>query len=261
LEQLSGSGSYFDNFSLNVGTFAYDDFNDSIIDNKIWIQLGSFPERYVVETNDRLELRADGSEDDSGGLRTKFLLPIAEDFRAEVFFNSSECTSNSGMLLMVNNANDPDEPPGEYVYIANGAIDGKRVWIAGKAVWHEGLVYEKTEETAVDSGRLFITNHGGIFHLSYEGYGAQNAFATVNIEGWMDCTQISITIGGWTAYEALSGKGSYLDNFLLTGSEVVCTQRPAMDFNDDCKVDFKDLAIFMQSWLECNLVPPEACWQ
>jgi len=34
-----------------------------------------------------------------------------------------------------------------------------------------------------------------------------------------------------------------------------------MDFNDDCKVDFRDFALFIQSWLECNLDPPEVCWQ
>ncbi|UCG58587.1 MAG: right-handed parallel beta-helix repeat-containing protein [Phycisphaerales bacterium] len=39
-----------------------------------------------------------------------------------------------------------------------------------------------------------------------------------------------------------------------------CTAYPAMDFNQDCKVDFRDFAIFVQSWLECNLDPPEACW-
>jgi hypothetical protein len=39
-----------------------------------------------------------------------------------------------------------------------------------------------------------------------------------------------------------------------------CTAFPAMDFNRDCKVDFADLAIFADGWLECNLDPPETCW-
>ena len=39
-----------------------------------------------------------------------------------------------------------------------------------------------------------------------------------------------------------------------------CTEYPAMDFNKDCKVDFQDFALFTQSWLDCNLDPPEACW-
>jgi len=43
--------------------------------------------------------------------------------------------------------------------------------------------------------------------------------------------------------------------------EPVCTEYPAMDFNKDCRVDFQDFAVFTQAWLDCNLDPPEACWQ
>jgi parallel beta-helix repeat protein len=39
----------------------------------------------------------------------------------------------------------------------------------------------------------------------------------------------------------------------------VCTEYPAMDFNKDCKADYKDFAIFVQSWLQCNLDPPSEC--
>jgi hypothetical protein len=40
-----------------------------------------------------------------------------------------------------------------------------------------------------------------------------------------------------------------------------CVEYPTMDFNYDCKVDFQDFAIFCQSWLDCNLDPPSACWE
>jgi hypothetical protein len=40
-----------------------------------------------------------------------------------------------------------------------------------------------------------------------------------------------------------------------------CIALLEMDFNGDCKVDFQDLALFSLSWLECNLDPPEACWE
>ena len=42
--------------------------------------------------------------------------------------------------------------------------------------------------------------------------------------------------------------------------QTVCTQYPAMDFNKDYKVDFADFTEFCDSWLECNLDPPELCW-
>jgi len=35
----------------------------------------------------------------------------------------------------------------------------------------------------------------------------------------------------------------------------------AADLNDSGRVDFKDFSIFADSWLECNLVPPQACWE
>ncbi|MHC4624566.1 MAG: hypothetical protein ACYS4W_11770 [Planctomycetota bacterium] len=47
----------------------------------------------------------------------------------------------------------------------------------------------------------------------------------------------------------------------VTLARIQCTEPLAMDFTDDCKVDFKDFAKFVQSWLECNLDPPEACWE
>jgi hypothetical protein len=48
---------------------------------------------------------------------------------------------------------------------------------------------------------------------------------------------------------------------LEPGTGPYCTAYPTMDFNRDCRVDFEDLCIFLQSWMECNLVPPETCWE
>jgi hypothetical protein len=39
-----------------------------------------------------------------------------------------------------------------------------------------------------------------------------------------------------------------------------CTTWLEMDFNGDCKVDFQDLALFSENWLECNLKEPNECW-
>jgi len=56
---------------------------------------------------------------------------------------------------------------------------------------------------------------------------------------------VAVAAGGWHG---------------LALASVICTQEPAMDFNHDCRVNFLDLAIFLQSWLDCNLNPPSACW-
>jgi len=36
---------------------------------------------------------------------------------------------------------------------------------------------------------------------------------------------------------------------------------PNKDLNADGAVDFKDLIILVEGWLECTLNPPELCWQ
>jgi len=51
--------------------------------------------------------------------------------------------------------------------------------------------------------------------------------------------------------------GDYI--LMITGPK--CLEYPAMDFDHDCKVGLRDLAIFCQSWLECNLDPPDLCGQ
>ena len=36
---------------------------------------------------------------------------------------------------------------------------------------------------------------------------------------------------------------------------------PNLDLNNDGVVDFQDIIVFLESWLECTLEPPELCWQ
>ena len=40
-----------------------------------------------------------------------------------------------------------------------------------------------------------------------------------------------------------------------TGATGICSESPLYDQNDDCVVDFADFAIFMEGWMECNLIP------
>ena len=48
--------------------------------------------------------------------------------------------------------------------------------------------------------------------------------------------------------------------FTILG-EVECNPPIKADINGDCKVDLRDLAEMGQAWLQCNLDPPEACWE
>ncbi len=39
----------------------------------------------------------------------------------------------------------------------------------------------------------------------------------------------------------------------------VCYNKPAYDFDNDCRVTLSDFALLVSQWLECNLVPASAC--
>jgi parallel beta-helix repeat protein len=41
----------------------------------------------------------------------------------------------------------------------------------------------------------------------------------------------------------------------------LCVNKPSMDVNDDCKVDFADFSVFASQWLTCGLDIQTACWQ
>ena len=43
--------------------------------------------------------------------------------------------------------------------------------------------------------------------------------------------------------------------------EAQCSEPIKGDLNNDCKVDMKDVAELGKVWLQCNLDPPEACWE
>ena len=82
-----------------------------------------------------------------------------------------------------------------------------------------------------------------------------------------DWTAINCTFNGNTA-AYIAGDVAYGGTWEASKSTGVigpeppprCLEYPVMDFNKDCKVDLIDFSIFLQSWLECNLDPPEACW-
>ena len=39
----------------------------------------------------------------------------------------------------------------------------------------------------------------------------------------------------------------------------ICPVNPQYDLNDDCKTNLDDLMEVISDWLQCNLIPSEAC--
>jgi hypothetical protein len=74
----------------------------------------------------------------------------------------------------------------------------------------------------------------------------------------------NVCLVGFTAkntyYDGPAGD-IYLDNVILSNSEnTVCAGTIAGDINDDCEVDFEDVLLFGQRWLECRLMNQSECW-
>jgi Concanavalin A-like lectin/glucanases superfamily len=77
--------------------------------------------------------------------------------------------------------------------------------------------------------------------------GAETVFAELAVyEGLLDKTSIYSY-----ALSPFDVAVLYTD---VAGGEI-CLEQPEYDFNEDCRVDILDFAIFATSWLECNLVP------
>ena len=88
------------------------------------------------------------------------------------------------------------------------------MWGARKAI-EDSFVAQVDEATATTSGTLFIENDGGTFYLSHTGYGQANALATFDTSDWTNCTEVFVSIFGWSGNQVLDGTGSYFDNFSL----------------------------------------------
>jgi hypothetical protein len=57
-----------------------------------------------------------------------------------------------------------------------------------------------------------------------------------------------------------SGSGNDYTTIKYSSFASGCAYEVTGDINGDCRVDFSDLAVLVEHWLQCNLDPPETCW-
>ena len=209
-------------FLLMISTISWadiieDNFNDNTLDTELWTSDGEYPNRWAYERSGRLEIAIDGTEDDGAAVMCNTFIPINQDFGVQVDFNSSECSENSIIGLMIANATTDIEHGDEYIMIANGHDDNyttTRSWMARKAI---DDIFTETEiqPTSSTSGTFYIEKSGSTFYVSLTGYGTENALASFTINDWTSCNQLIVRLFAWSGYQVLSGQGSYFDNFKL----------------------------------------------
>ena len=121
-----------------------------------------------------------------------------------------------------------------------------------------------------ESGFLPTTSLGTLFNMEalqstgvgdkgFRFVGTTMDDAKVTLEGTF--TDVGIRLLGTIRPECCDRFNYDLDGFAVAVGKSICREQPRMDFNGDCRVDMADLAIFAESWLECNLLPESACWE
>jgi len=150
--------------------------------------------------------------------------------------------------------------------------NGTEVWVAR----YNGPDndYEEAEDLAVDTaGNVYVTGRS-------KGSGTHYDFATVKYdpngnEVWVE--RYNGPGDDWDVPHAMvvgasgnvyvtgnsigSGTGSDYATIKYSAADYICTVEITGDLNNNCKVDFADLRTITDHWLECNLDPPEACWE
>ncbi|AQT69778.1 hypothetical protein STSP2_02975 [Anaerohalosphaera lusitana] len=108
----------------------------------------------------------------------------------------------------------------------------------------------------------------GDYHLQSEaGRWTENGW--VNDSVTSSCVDAGDPSGGFYSEPEPNGdrinQGAYGGTELASkspfGVDPWCTEFLAGDLNDDCQVDFTDLAVLAADWMKCNLEPASACWQ
>lgn len=158
----------------------------------------------------------------------------------------------------------------DYTTIKYSPDSNQPLWVAR----YNGPGNDRDRVTAMvidDSGNIYVTGHCDCTEtdrdwvtIKYDPDGNQLWVARYNgpndggDSAW--CMALDSSRNIYVVGES-TGSTTEMDYATVKYSpEYTCTPEVMGDFNYDCKVDIYDLRIFCQSWLECNLDPPQDCW-
>jgi hypothetical protein len=111
-----------------------------------------------------------------------------------------------------------------------------------------------------NDGTLYISYDAGAgeLYLSHTGYGKTAADVNVNVLNsiWQGSV-VSPFLGGTVDYTSImvNSGDAYLDNFVVDSGTVIIMG----DLNGDGSVNFEDLMIFCEHWLNTGCVQPYGC--
>jgi beta propeller repeat protein len=160
------------------------------------------------------------------------------------------------------------------ILVSNGGYGIEGGTISYNCFWRNtGGIYSgsvpRAGNTAVNP--LFADMTNGDYHLK-----SQIGRWDPNTELWVFDTQTSRCIDAGDPADSpgqeTNPNGNRIDMGAFGGTDQasrspngdgqivpVCTTKPTMDFNGDCKVNLADFVLFTEQWLSCGLTPQESC--
>jgi len=139
---------------------------------------------------------------------------------------------------------------------AGAASDGAPSGVDGVDIHSPALTW-KGNGGATNFDVYFGTNLGSLAFL-----GNVSASADPNVADSTNAPELGLLT---TYFWRVDSKGSptYGDVsgvvWMFKTRDKICTNKPAADFSDDCRVTFIDFALFASQWKVCNLLPAEDC--
>ena len=126
----------------------------------------------------------------------------------------------------------------------------------------------------IDVWHFYEPNVGGPVTISTDGSTFDTTLTVFNACGGtelacnddysLDNTQSKVefnAVHGKTYLIRVAGFDGQTGDYQVLVTRGACIGPIKSDLNGDCKVNMLDFTIFSSEWLDCNLDPPEACWE
>lgn len=264
---------------ISLCTFAQavprsDNFDDNSRDSMwgwFWLVMGSGgpSTTWLEETNQRLEVLSTSEAADVfavyGSVGWGPVTAKGFQMKIQYYHNAAATGTNFSQVLVaiIDAVNFVDFPQteGKYIVFGAGYSGSNRIFYYERGDY-DGIYDSDWKLRSSNSGTLYVSYNANldVLYLSDTGYGSANAWKTITgiIQGQWGRKTVGIGIGGYSDGVELTSGQAYLDNYILD-SGTLCDGLPNADFNEDCKVDFNDFALFALEWLDCNMDPKTNC--
>jgi hypothetical protein len=237
-----------DSQSFDITVLLSDDFDDNRRGAMWRLFVEDYNNAWVVEDVNRLNMRAVGNVNDVVAFYVDngWSFDVNENFAVEVDFHYNKISQRDGWIGITIEDDD------NYVSISAGS-DSNESYFYYQAGVDGNTVFEQ-EIRGLNDGTLYISfdANSNNLYLSHVGYGEANAYVWQTTPNPLQCewtSPVDVAIGGGSDRVFLGPDEAYLDNFEITAA-TLCGWPPITDIDKDGFVDWRDVAIISENWLQ-----------